>query len=89
MIKDQFDWLREQIKDASFRLFNEVVVYEESVQNLINEAEAKREEDCCEWKAHKYWYVHKTSCGMAIGDYHKAWNFCPYCGKPIKIIEVE
>lgn len=55
----------------------------------IDEAEAKWEAECCEWKVHRYLNIHKTSCGMAIGDYHKAWDFCPYCGKRIKISEVE
>ena len=66
-MKQIFDWLREQIKDASFRPFNEVVVYEESVQNLINEAEAKWKSDCCIYTRKKYptEYPHgfMTSCG--------------------------
>lgn len=47
------------------------------------------EADCCEWKyrspasyaeAHKRWEL--------ISDV-RDWKFCPYCGKPIEISEVE
>ena len=92
-IEQIFERLREQIKDASFRPFNEVVVYEESVQNLINEAEAKWESDCCEWKKNIYFFGghdYSSGCGTRIPlnslEYHK---YCPFCGKPIKISEVE
>lgn len=92
-MKQIFDWLREQIKDASFRPFNEVVVYEESVQNLINEAEAKWEADCCEWKTTKRNSNLIASPHMALYQLSKKdlkdIPYCPYCGKPIKISEVE
>lgn len=93
-MKQIFDWLREQIKDASFRPFNEVVVYEESVKNIINEAEAKWESECCEWtelieyKQRVYAncrFTNDSLDAMSIGYF----KFCPYCGKRIKISEVE
>lgn len=95
-MKQIFDWLREQINeahklnklrlglgmklDAPYNLFNEI----------INEAEVKWKADCCVWKyrspasyaeAHKRWEL--------ISDVMDWWRFCPYCGKPIKISEVE
>jgi hypothetical protein len=57
----------------------------------IDEAEAKWESDCCEWKrlaiGNSVW---KTSCGkQRTIILNRDENFCPYCGKPIKIAEVE
>lgn len=55
----------------------------------VDEAEAKWGKDCCVWEyrnpasyaeAHGFWEFH---------DNVKGWKFCPYCGKPIKIVEVE
>lgn len=86
-MKQIFDWLREQIKDASFRPFNEVVVYEESVQNLINEAEAKWEADCCIRVVGKPF---TSSCGQKYDKWtYVGEPYCAKCGKPIKISEVE
>lgn len=48
------------------------------------------EADCCEWKytghLNEYAEAHELSVGALkiIG-----WKFCPICGKPIKISEVE
>lgn len=95
-MKQIFDWLREQINeahklnklrlglgmrlDAPYNLFNEI----------INEAEAKWEADCCEWKKYEYdiLFPYKTSCGHSE-VFFDTFKYCPYCGKPIKISEVE
>lgn len=75
-MKQIFDWLREQINEKAFPTHeNYSAVWHDDVMNTINEAEAKWEAEVCEWEA--------------LGDYHKSWKFCPYCGKPIKISEVE
>lgn len=45
-----------------------------------------READCCEhkWNKEDGWY--DTSCGHILEPH--GYNFCPYCGKPIEILEV-
>ena len=69
--------------------------------DVIKEAEAKWKEDCCEWKLgitrlrkfDEYMWVTSCDNGNEIfGIPHwivKNYNVCPYCGKPIKIVEVE
>ncbi len=60
----------------------------------IDEAEAKWEADCCEWtelieyKQRVYAncrFTNDSLDAMSIGYF----KFCPYCGKRIKISEVE
>lgn len=68
-----FDWLREQME--------------------VDEAEAKWEAECCEW-VHKRYHA---NCLCKCNDNHffldydlvSSFRVCPYCGKPIKISEVE
>ena len=103
-----FDWLREQIKthleqcielrENSLDKFTEIGyghridVYNRTLR-YINEAEAKWEAECCEWKKNIYFFGghdYSSGCGTRIPlnslEYHK---YCPFCGKPIKIAEVE
>ena len=49
-----------------------------------------READCCEWKKYEsdIIFPYKTSCGHSE-VFFDTFKFCPYCGKPIKISEVE
>ena len=104
-MKQIFDWLREQIEN---RCNYEPVDYDycdmscsgeqgfiarEDALDAINEAEAKWEKDCCEWKKNIYFFGghdYSSGCGTRIPlnslEYHK---YCPFCGKPIKISEVE
>ena len=106
-MKKIFDWMREQMHEARFPITDlKVGVKENGIQvtddavlferanELINEAEAKWETDCCEWKQYhgkirKRW----ANCNSGTNDFNtftlKRFNFCPYCGKPIKISEVE
>ena len=101
-MKQIFDWLREQMQEELKKLrkmkklclslcHREVLEIEEKAYNFylncINEAEAKWEADCCEqkWNKEDWWY--DTSCGHILEPH--SYNFCPYCGKRIKISEVE
>lgn len=61
------------------------------VLNIINEAETKWEKDCCEWE-HRQNYANcfcKCNGIMVEHDWAIGFKFCPYCGKRIKILEVE
>lgn len=110
VMKEIFDWLREQMHDRIkwFQTMDttdvacDVAIKEtERFIEYINEAEAKWEADCCEWKLSRATLqrysdcVWTTSCnnGKEI-EFHtphyvvRKYNFCPYCGKPIKIVEV-
>ena len=61
------------------------------VLTLINEAEAKWEADCCEWEHGRNYVNCFCRCYgiMVEHDWAIGFKFCPYCGKPIKISEVE
>ena len=92
-MKQVFDWLREDIEANSIDCFGTDVISTNRAWALINEAEAKWEADCCEWKledAEANLYV--TSCEqrhLIFEDTPKenGYRFCPYCGR--KILEVE
>jgi hypothetical protein len=52
----------------------------------IDEAEA----DCCEWqRIESSEFDYMDSKHGFLEEYTTGWKFCPYCGKPIKISEVE
>ena len=95
-MKQIFVWLREQINDAhrNFRIGGSRFMYFVDAVDIINEAEAKWEAECCEWKRSpiELW-TFDSSCGYYLevqnSDDVRDFNFCPYCGKPIKISEVE
>ena len=58
--------------------------------SLIDEAEYKWEADCCEWhRIESSEFDYMDSKHGFLEEYTTGWNFCPYCGKPIKIVEVE
>ena len=52
-------------------------------------------DDVCEWKVFdnsltdEPQWVYKTTCGKYIGEEHtlKAFVYCPYCSKKIKVVE--
>lgn len=48
------------------------------------------EAECCEWKKYEYdiLFPYKTSCGHSE-VFFDTFKYCPYCGKKIKISEVE
>ena len=97
-MKQIFDWLREQIdkfsffyasKDSARRKYIDCA----DLENIINEAEAKWESDCCEWRlCDEEENVYDTSCRnphILIEGTPKENNYeyCPYCGKKIKVVE--
>ena len=91
-MKQIFDWMRGAILDKAFEGYNgQTLVDIHDVGNIINEAEAKWESDCCEWKFMEGVEDCRCSCNGYHVDYMVAtkYNFCPYCGKSIKISEVE
>ena len=90
-MKQIFDWLRGAILDKAFKIYDGTIAVDiHDVGNLINEAEAKWEQDCCEWKKYEadIIFPYKTSCGHSE-VFYDTFKFCPYCGKRIKISEVE
>ena len=94
-MKQIFNWLREQMRKHIYTDFTETDSIEFlTAISLIDEAEAKWETDCCEWtelieyKQRVYAncrFTNDSLDAMSIGYF----KFCPYCGKPIKISEVE
>lgn len=84
----------EEFKDSKMALIYEV--QQNAWKNalaIVDEAEAKWEADCCTWKKNIYFFGghdYSSGCGTRIPlnslEYHK---YCPFCGKPIKISEVE
>ena len=87
-MKEIFDSMREKIRSYSCDVdtFSSKVVKSldtEDALEVINEAEAKWKEDCCEWKDHtnKHLNSQMTSCGKVDDDYKNSYKFCPYCGK--------
>ena len=92
-MKQIFDWLREQIvytaEDVSPNMDKLLVMY--NVERLLNEAEAKWKSDCCEWKQYETKYgTRYQNCRATESPVDTfAFKFCPYCGKPIKIVEVK
>ena len=52
-------------------------------------------DDVCEWKVFdnsltdEPQWVYETTCGKYAGEEHtsKAFAYCPYCGKKIKVVE--
>ena len=99
-MKQIFDWLRGQINKNIYSIplqnnhgvkFKAIDVAD--VENLINEAEAKWEAECCEWVNSKLDRNVIRSCHENhLGMYKESvsrFPYCPVCGKPIKISEVE
>ena len=86
VMKQIFDWLREQC-------FGNVKLNGNSfaeIYRIIDEAEAKWEADCCEWKNPKNCkHIFKSHDKIVADSTLLSWWYCPYCGKRIKISEVE
>ena len=63
--------------------------YEYETIKMLEEAleNSKSAYDVCEWRKFKgNVCLFETSCGNVSGMY-RGFNFCPYCGKKIKIVE--
>lgn len=92
-MKQIFDWMRKKPLKAFEVYDGSIGVYPCEINRLIDEAEAKWEAECCEYEYHvapsKDIYF-LTRCnhrhnGRLSGDR----PYCGFCGKPIKISEVE
>ena len=99
-IKKIFDWMRKEVLDEALidgemHSTEDVYLSLHDIAEIINEAEAKWEADCCEWEhsvgSETKYPHHKTSCGVIEhkGIIDSRIKFCPFCGKRIKISEVE
>ena len=86
--EDCYPWKKEECRGCANRR-----VSVKAVLKVINEAEAKWEADCCEWKQEKILEFSLsdcvTSCGHAEHYSVGIDKYCRHCGKPIKINEVE
>lgn len=88
-MKQIFEWLRDYIYRNSYKNDVEVITQEDALA-MVDEAEAKWESDCCEqWDIQKYATFVPIHSIFYHVDESKYWKFCPHCGKPIKIVEVE
>lgn len=60
-------------------------------RQCVDEAEAKWEAEVCEWEHRNHYVNCLCKCNGIMIEYDLAIGFthCPYCGKPIKIVEVE
>lgn len=105
-MKKIFNWMREQIEEhlnhckqmaEQSRYFSEEIGYcsradaYEIALELINEAEAKWEAECCEWKLYgKKEFIENPHTKRMFSNEPSMKNvYCNTCGKPIKISEVE
>ena len=86
-MKEIFDWLREKI-ERDVRIGRNSAF---AIAEHINEAETKWESDCCEWKKYKDKRINYKNCKWRnedIDEYSvEQFEFCPYCGKKIKVVK--
>ena len=77
--------------------YNTMMMYEvaDLVDDLIQIVkQGSVDDDVCEWKVFdnsltdEPQWVYETTCGKYVGEEHtsKAFVYCPYCGKKIKIV---
>ena len=78
--------------------YNTMMMYEvaDLVDDLIQIVkQGSVDDDVCEWKVFdnsltdEPQWVYETTCGKYVGEEHtsKAFVYCPYCGKKIKVVE--
>ena len=79
--------------------YNTMMMYEvaDLVDDLIEivKKQGDADDDVCEWKVFdnsltdEPQWVYETTCGKYVGEEHtsKAFVYCPYCGKKIKVVE--
>jgi hypothetical protein len=63
----------------------------DEVIDIVNELAEECKDDCCEWKFTKSvvdsGYFYSSGCNhKRFPDLH-SFEFCPYCGKKIKVVE--
>lgn len=99
-MKQIFDWLREQMRerikayqtlDTTETAVDVAIKETERFIEYINEAESKWEAETCEWEHIEHYVNCFCKCNgiMVEHDLAIGFKFCPYCGKRIKISEVE
>ena len=82
------------IKDEVYRDYEERIIEECAIENVIdivNELAEEYNNDFCEWKFTKSvvngGYFYSSGCNhKRFSDLHN-FEFCPYCGKKIKVVE--
>ena len=78
--------------------YNTMMMYEvaDLVDDLIEIVKnGGVDDDVCEWKVfdnsltNEPQWVYETTCGKYVGEEHtsKAFVYCPYCSKKIKVVE--
>ena len=78
--------------------YNTMMMYEvaDLVDDLIEIVkQGSVDDDVCEWKVFdnsltdEPQWVYETTCGKYVGEEHtsKAFVYCPYCSKKIKVVE--
>lgn len=94
-MKEIFNSIRNKASQCSdkacFMPDDAEVITEKRLKQILDEAEAKWEAEVCEWVHGKHYVNCFCRCYgiMAEHDLAIGFKFCPYCGKPIKISEVE
>ena len=102
-MKQIFDWLRGELNKeiewykthgSNEDLKRGIIGATNRALTLTNEAEKQWKQDCCEWKpTHLHNHARFSNCMVKFDELHRqdveCFNFCPYCGKRIKISEVE
>lgn len=101
-MKQVFDEIRDNLKDLSqrhFRLWNKVKDVEEFGLHyaythaiaIVDEAEAKWNENVCEWKPFMSSHLWEISCeeiyAYNVREGVERFNFCPNCGRKIKVVK--
>ena len=59
---------------------------------ILRKYEENKADDVCEWKYNNSEYYFESSCDhlhifMSDGPKQNEYDFCPYCGKKIKVVE--
>ena len=98
-MKQIFDWLREQMRNKSHKAWDGdnkkeiMLLFLPDVEEFINEAEAKWESECCEWKRGSenkdILFAPHEQVSAIYESCLPMYPYCSVCGKPIKISEVE
>lgn len=87
-----FDVLREKLEEAKSDWNNDYNVPINNAIEIVNQVEQEYNNDLCEWFAEgREMDVYFTKCGQAhifVDGTPEENNheFCPYCGKKIKVV---
>ena len=94
-MKQVFDEIREKLQEIKVRMtYDADVIWNSAVAECISkidEVEAKWNEDVCEWKPFGPRGLWEISCDEVYAcpvDSGVEWfNYCPKCGKKIKVVK--